>query len=419
MSTVSPIPTSLSLLDQRVMQRSESLFADDLAAASDELHEMLRGSRILIIGGAGSIGSHTLRSILHFGPRSLHVIDHNENGLAELVRGLRSSPHTPPIGELLALPFGIGGEPFRLWLSSNNVGYDHVLNFAALKHVRSEKDPFSILSMLETNVLHLDRLSRLLSDRRGLRRVFSVSTDKAANPSSIMGATKRLMEHALFRPTQPWAEEVQISSARFANVAFSNGSLLQAWQHRIKEGQPIACPEHTRRFFVSLGESGHLCTLAGFLGSDRSILVPALDPANHLVLLSDVATAFLDHHGFKPFITHDEQEALNRVDELRSHGQWPLLLTPLDTGGEKPYEEFVGEREVLGESRFRALGELEYLPPSRPQSFPELVYTLRSILAGDDYAGVSVDAMRKLIARVEPAFSSTHRPSSKSLDERM
>ena len=419
MSAASTIPTGLTSLDQRVVQRSESLFADDLSAVGDDVDEIVRDSRILIIGGAGSIGSHTLRTILHFGPRTLHVIDHNENGLAELVRGLRSSPHTPPVGELLALPFDVGGDPFRLWLSSHDVDYDHVLNFSALKHVRSEKDPFSILAMLETNVLHLDRLSRLLGEGAALRRVFSVSTDKAANPSSMMGATKRLMEHALFLPTKTWAPETEISSARFANVAFSNGSLLQAWQRRIAEGQPIACPADTRRFFLSLEESGHLCTLAGFLGSNRTILVPALDPTNNLVLLSDVAALFLDHHGYEPFVTHDEQEALGRVDEFRSSGRWPLLLTPLDTGGEKPYEEFVGEHEVVSGSRFTALREIEYLPPARPESLPELVDTVRSVLAGADGSGVSVDVLKELIARVEPAFASTHRASTKSLDQRM
>lgn len=417
--TAPDLPTLLTPLDRRVVGRSESLFADDLAGASAELDSLIRGSRILIIGGAGSIGSHTLRTILHHGPRTLHVIDQNENGLAELVRGLRSSPATPPIGELLTLPFDLGGDPFRLWLSSNEVPYDHVLNFAALKHVRSEKDPFSILAMLETNVLHLDRLSRLLSTRTGVRRVFSVSTDKAANPSSMMGATKRLMEHALFLPTQPWSDDTAISSARFANVAFSNGSLLQAWQNRIGAGQPLACPRDTRRFFVSLDESGHLCTLAGFLGADRTIMVPALDPAEHLVLLTDVAAHFLAHHGYEAFLTDDESEALGRIDELRADGRWPLLLTPLDTGGEKPYEEFVGEHEVVRESRFGTLHELEYLPPTEPDSFPALVETLRTMLEAPAGSGVSADAMKELISRVEPSFAATHRASTKSLDQRM
>lgn len=413
------LEADLSPLDQHVIGRSTSFFRDDLASASGELDELIRGSRILIIGGAGSIGAHTLRTIAEFGPRTLHVIDQNENGLAELVRGLRSAPGAPTLHDFLTLPFDVGGDPFRLWLASNGVHYDAVLNFAALKHVRSEKDPFSILAMLETNVLHLDRLSLLLAAQPNLRRVFSVSTDKAANPSSMMGATKRLMEHALFLPTQPWSDGTAICSARFANVAFSNGSLLQAWQYRVAGGQPLACPDDTRRFFVSLVESGHLCVLAGFLGADRSLVVPALDPAEHLVLLTDVATRFLEFHGYEAHITRDESEALGRVDELRATGKWPLLVTPLDTGGEKPYEEFVGAHEIVRDSRFETLRELEYLPPVDAQSFPDLVETLRTILAGGDAAGVSADALKSLIAMVEPSFAETHRASTKSLDQRM
>ncbi len=413
------LEASLSPLDRRVAGRERSFLFDDLAAASDELKELIEGSRILMIGGAGSIGSHTLRTILHFGPKTLHVIDHNENGLAELVRGLRSSSDTPPLGELLTLPFGLGGEPFRLWLSSSGVAYDHVLNFAALKHVRSEKDPFSILAMLETNVLHLDRLSQLLSQRTSIKRVFSVSTDKAANPSSMMGATKRLMEHALFQPTHPWANGVSVSSTRFANVAFSNGSLLQAWQHRLADSQPLACPEGTRRFFVSLSESGHLCTLAGFLGTDRSVMVPSLDPDENLVLLADVATEFLAHHGYEAHLTYDEQEALERVGELKAAGRWPLLLTPLDTSGEKPYEEFVGAHETVQQSRFAALEEIPYLAPASPGSFPALVDTLRELLASADSTTVTVEGLRSLIAQVEPSFAQSHRASTQSLDQRM
>lgn len=413
------IDPQLAPLDYHVIGRSTSLFSDDLEHAADELTDMIRGSRILIIGGAGSIGLSTLRTIIQFSPRSLDIIDHNENGLAELVRDLRSSAGSAALPDLLTLPFDLGGDPFRLWLSSNQVAYDYVLNFAALKHVRSEKDPFSILAMLETNVLHLDRLSRLLAGRTGLRRVFSVSTDKAANPSSMMGATKRLMEHALFLPTQAWADGTEIASARFANVAFSNGSLLQGWQNRLTAGQPLACPEDCRRFFVSLGESGHLCTLVGLLGTDRTLAVPALDPSEHLVLLSDVVAKFLTYHGYEAHFTRDPQEALQRVDELSASGSWPVLLTPLDTGGEKPYEEFVGERETVHDSRFAALRELEYLPPADPASFSALVDTVSTILAGPAHQDVTVERLRELIARVEPSFADTHRASTKSLDQRI
>ena len=413
------IDTNLSTLEQHVLGRSSSIFDADLLSAADELSELIAGSNVLLIGGAGSIGSRTLHTILQFRPRLVHVIDHNENGLAELVRGLRSSPNTFIPDEFLTLPFDFGGDPFRLWMAANSVDYDFVLSFAALKHVRSEKDPFSVLAMLETNVLHLDNLAGIFSNRRPPRRVFSVSTDKAANPSSMMGATKRLMEHAMFSPTHPWHSSTEIASARFANVAFSNGSLLQSWEVRLASGQPLACPKDCRRFFVSLGESGHLCTLAGFVGRDHTIAIPALDPADQLVLLSDVASKFLEHHGLEADFVDDPAEALGGVEQRRRDGRWPVLLTPLDTGGEKPYEEFVGDAETVQPGALHALNELDYLPPEDPTSFAALIDTTRSILQSRDASIDSLDDLRELISRVEPSFSATHRASDKSLDQRM
>ena len=414
----SPEP-ELRPLDQHVIGRATSFFHDDLEGAADELEQLIADSRILIIGGAGSIGSRTLRTILRFRPAVVHVIDHNENGLAELVRDIRSSPDAIQPRELMTLPFDFGGDPFRLWMSAGSVDYDHVLSFAALKHVRTEKDPFSILAMLETNVVHLDGLARLFAQRSAPRRVFSVSTDKAANPSSMMGATKRIMEHALFGPTHPWDATTEVSSARFANVAFSNGSLLQSWENRLLARQPLACPDECRRFFVSLDESGHLCTLVAFLGRDRTVTVPALDPGEHLVLLSDVAARFLEFHGLEASFTRDADEVLRSVGRLSAEGKWPVLLTPLDTGGEKPYEEFVGVDEVVSDSRFSALHEIDYLPPHDPESFPRLVDTVRDMLRSPDPAISTVDDLKELIAAVEPAFATSYRASSKSLDQRI
>lgn len=409
----------LSPLEARIVGRDQSFFAADMASAEAELSALIKGSRILVIGGAGSIGFQTMRTVARFAPRVLHIIDHNENGLAETVRALRSAPEPLLVDELLTLPFDYGGDPFRLWLAAQSQGYDHVLNFAALKHVRSEKDPYSILAMLETNVLKLERLSRLMAGKPAPKRLFCVSTDKAANPSSMMGATKRLMEHALFSPTLGWDGATQITSARFANVALSNGSLLQSWQLRLANRQPMACPEGCRRFFVSLGESGHLCTLAGFLGEDRNISVPSLDPVAHLVLLSDVATHFLNGMGYEPHLTHDEAEALTQVEALAAQGKWPVLLTPLDTAGEKPYEEFVAANEVALPTRFGSLLRVPYLPPADAGAFPALLTSLTEVMASEGMSPLTIDWLKSEISRVEAGFAKSHVASAKSLDQRV
>ena len=413
------IDLSLSQLDARIVGRSRSFFAQDLESVEAELSSLLRGARLLFIGAAGSIGFQTLKTVTQFGPKTLHVIDHNENGLAELVRALRSAVAPLQVDELLTLPFDYGSETFRLWMESQSQGYDYVLNFAALKHVRSEKDPYSILAMLDTNVLKLERLSHLLRRKPGLKRLFCVSTDKAANPSSMMGATKRLMEHALFSPMMAWPHSTAITSARFANVALSNGSLLQSWQLRLAARQPMACPEGCRRFFVALPESGHLCTLAGLLGDDRNISVPALEPEDHLMLLQDVAGWFLESQGLTPYFTRDEAEAIGRVDELAARGQWPVLLTPLDTAGEKPYEEFVGAEESLHATRFAALRRVPYLPPADAQSFPALLAHLDAVMKSDGHTALTIEGLKAEISKVEAGFARSHVVSTKSLDQRI
>ncbi len=411
--------TRLDRLSSRIVGRRESFFADDLAAAAGELSQMIRGSRILFIGGAGSIGFQTLRSVAHFAPKALHVVDHNENGLAELVRALRSAPEPLTVDELLTMPIDYGGDAFRLWLGSQPQSYDYVLNFAALKHVRSEKDPYSILAMLDTNVLKLSRLSRQLARQSSLKRLFCVSTDKAANPSSMMGATKRLMEHAMFSPTLDWPEGLGITSARFANVALSNGSLLQSWENRLALRQPMACPEGCRRFFVALPESGHLCTLAGLLGETGNIMVPALEPEEHLMLLQDVAGWFLEAQGLSPYYTRDEAEAVSRVEELAAEGKWPVLLTPLDTAGEKPYEEFVGAEESVHPTRFASLRRVPYLAPAAPDSFDTLLRQLEGVMASDHGQPLSIADLKDAISSVETGFARTHVVSAKSLDQRI
>lgn len=405
-------------MDGKLVGREQSFLFDDLTAFEAAMAEVVCGSRILFIGAAGSIGLNTLKTVARFKPEALHVIDHNENGLAEMVRTLRSSATPFEVEDFLLLPFDYGGRPFEQWIKTQAKGYDYILNFAALKHVRTEKDPYSILAMLETNVLKLQNLSRLFSDDERVKRVFCVSTDKAANPSSMMGATKRLMEHALFSRDRTWAESTRINSARFANVAMSNGSLLQSWRYRFEQGQPMACPQNCKRYFVTLSEAGHLCALGALLGDAESILVPKLNPEDHLVSLQSVAEAFLSSLGYEPHFTTDEEEARQCVGVVSTRKKWPVLMTPLDTAGEKPYEEFVAKNETVHETRFAGLDRVPYVPPKDPEAFAQSLVAFEQILNGTGER-VSLEYLKDVICTVEEAFAASHIASGNSLDQRV
>jgi len=405
-------------MDGKLVGRTDSFLAQDLTHFEPALADAIAGSRILFIGAAGSIGLNTLKTIARFKPAALHVIDHNENGLAEIVRTLRSSATPFDVGDFLLLPFDYGARPFAQWIKTQDKGYDYILNFAALKHVRSEKDPYSILAMLETNVLKLQGLSQTFADDARVKRAFCVSTDKAANPSSMMGATKRLMEHALFGQSRGWADSTKITSARFANVAMSNGSLLQSWRYRVEQNQPMACPDGCKRYFVTLSEAGHLCTLGALLGEADSILVPKLNPEDHLVTLQSVAETYLDSIGYTPYFTTDEDEARATVLALKAQKKWPVLLTPLDTAGEKPYEEFVAKNETVLTTDFADLDRVPYVPPAQPEAFDAFMKTADAMLNGQSGV-VTLDAIKDAICTVEEAFRASHVTSTKSLDQRV
>lgn len=405
-------------MDGKLVGRTSSFLTQDLTLFEPALVGAIAGSRILFIGGAGSIGMNTLKTIARFRPSALHVIDHNENGLAETARTLRSSATPFDVDDFLLLPFDYGGRPFAQWIKTQSKGYDYILNFAALKHVRSEKDPYSILAMLETNVLRLQGLSQQFANDVRVKRAFCVSTDKAANPSSMMGATKRLMEHALFGQGRAWADSTKITSARFANVAMSNGSLLQSWRYRVEQNQPMACPDGCKRYFVTLSEAGHLCTLGAILGEANSILVPKLNPEDHLVTLQSVAETFLESIGYTPYFTTDEEEARASVGTLKAQKKWPVLLTPLDTAGEKPYEEFVAKNETVLATDFADLDRVPYVPPVEPEAFDTFMKTADAMLNGERGL-VTLDAIKDAICTVEAAFRSSHVISNKSLDQRV
>lgn len=404
---VSGVP--MTVLEQHVVNRERSFLADDLAANRDRIAAQLAGRRVLVVGGGGSIGGMTTRLLMEYAPAAVHVIDQNENYLADLVRDIRNNPAATPGIDLRLWPIDFGGSIAER-LVRVEAPYDYVLNFAALKHVRSEKDVHSLLQMLDTNIVRQARFKEWIVARGGTSRYFGVSTDKAANPTSLMGATKRLMEDVIFGSAPSAA--VTVTSARFANVAFSNGSLLQAWLRRLELGQPLAAPRETRRYFVTLRESGEICLLASLLGGQGDIIIPRLDPAKQLVRLEEVARTILELHGFTAEPFTDEVEARAAAARLRVAGKWPILLTPLDTSGEKPYEEFVGTGERAHEIGLEGVLAVRH----EVRSVSAVVARLAALIAGT----VPITEKRELVAAIAAAVPGfQHVETGRSLDQRM
>jgi FlaA1/EpsC-like NDP-sugar epimerase len=398
-------------LDRLVLGRESSQFLPDIESHEARLREIVRNARVLVVGGGGTIGSATTALISRLGPAALHVVDQSENYLAELVRDLRGRPEGLRVADFRTLPLDYGAPIMGRFLAEE-APYDIVLNFAALKHVRSEKDVYSLLQMIDTNVVRHIRFKRWLEAYGHARRYFAVSTDKAANPTSLMGASKRLMEDIVFDIAVPAGSVA--TSARFANVAFSNGSLLQGFLYRLSKGQPLAVPRDTRRYFVSQAESGEICTLAGLLGGHDQVLFPLLDPVSQLQPLEDVAHRVLGQLGLKAEPFDDEDGARAALPTLAKEKRWPLLLTPLDTSGEKPYEEFVGVGESLVDSGLQTLGAVAHVPSAAlAGGVVAMLEDAVNRVDGDIDKPAIVNAIQSAI----PGFS--HRETGKNLDERL
>ena len=336
----------------KLIGRKTALFDADVRAHEDALTQAVQQGRFLVIGGAGSIGQAVTREIFKRNPRVLHVVDISENNMVELVRDIRSTLGYIK-GDFSTFAIDCGSREFEALMQSGD-GYDYVLNLSALKHVRSEKDPFTLMRLIEVNVLNTVKTIEL-ARAHGARKYFCVSTDKAANPVNMMGASKRIMEMFLMRASL----DMPISTARFANVAFSDGSLLHGFNQRFAKRQPISAPNDVRRYFVTPQESGELCLMSCLLGENRDIFFPKLSEQLHLTTFSDIAVRYLEELGYMPFECASEDEARERATELISHKKWPCYFFKSDTTGEKDFEEFFTHAEVLDMARFSNLGVIK------------------------------------------------------------
>jgi FlaA1/EpsC-like NDP-sugar epimerase len=421
-----PLHATIDALSARVTGRPAPLFQADLDGHRGALRAVVEGRRVLVVGAAGSLGSSTVFPLLSLSPKEVCLVDLAENNLVELLRSIRSS------AELSDAPVAIQpidyGSPVMERFLRRSEPFDLVLNFSAVKHVRSERDEVSLLHLLDTNLLKADRfLGWLRRFGHGSRGVFFVSSDKAANPANLMGASKRVMEHMIFWHGSAEAEGrtlleegaafgaslPRVTTARFANVAFSDGSLPWGFLQRLAKGQPLSGPSDVKRFLLSLQEAGQLCTLAGVLLADRHILVPRLDPDADMVSFKDIAEATLDFHRLKPRWCASDREAR---DMAPAAGEWPCYFSASDTMGEKMYEEFVADGERSVEVGLKELLAVPYEAAPDSGALRAVFARLEALRAEPDAPVAKADLVEAIRA-VVPTLQ--HVDSEHSLDRKM
>ncbi|MBY6198448.1 UDP-N-acetylglucosamine 4,6-dehydratase [Vibrio hangzhouensis] len=387
--------------------RDNPLFLNDVSKSEESLRKIVSNSRFLVLGGAGSIGQAVTKEIFKRNPRKLHVVDISENNMVELVRDIRSSFGYID-GDFQTFALDIGSLEYDAFIKADGQ-YDYVLNLSALKHVRSEKDPFTLMRMIDVNIFNTDKTIQQSIDS-GVKKYFCVSTDKAANPVNMMGASKRIMEMFLMRKS----ESIAISTARFANVAFSDGSLLHGFNQRIQKKQPIVAPNDIKRYFVTPQESGELCLMSCIFGENRDIFFPKLSEALHLISFADIATKYLQQLGYEPHLCESEEEARQLVSTLPDQGKWPCLFTKSDTTGEKDFEEFFTEQEQLDMERFDNLGIIKNEP-----LYEQELLTLfeNSISEMKSKRAWTKEQIVKLFFTMIPDFG--HKETGKYLDSKM
>jgi FlaA1/EpsC-like NDP-sugar epimerase len=387
--------------------RTDALFSSDISKHEQKLSRIVSESRFLVLGGAGSIGQAVTKEIFKRNPQKLHVVDISENNMVELVRDVRSSFGYID-GDFQTFALDIGSVEYDAFIKADGQ-YDYVLNLSALKHVRSEKDPFTLMRMIDVNVFNTDKTIQQSMDA-GVKKYFCVSTDKAANPVNMMGASKRIMEMFLMRKS----EQIDISTARFANVAFSDGSLLHGFNQRLQKNQPIVAPHDIKRYFVTPQESGELCLMSCIFGENRDIFFPKLSEALHLISFADIAVKYLKQRGYEPHLCETEDEARELVKTLPAEGKWPCLFTSSDTTGEKDFEEFFTDKEVLDMARFDNLGIIKNEP-----LYDQALLTLfeQEIMQMKQVREWNKEQIVALFFKMIPDFG--HKETGKYLDSKM
>tara|TARA_B100000780_G_scaffold117692_1_gene82573 strand:+ start:66 stop:1253 length:1188 start_codon:yes stop_codon:yes gene_type:complete len=387
--------------------RSEPLFKEDILNSENQLKDLVESSRFLVIGGAGSIGQAVTREIFKRNPLALHVVDISENNMVELVRDIRSTLGYIK-GDFRTFAIDCGSIQYEALMNSSE-DYDYILNLSALKHVRSEEDPFTLMRLIEVNILNtLSTIS--IGKKMNAKKYFCVSTDKAANPVNMMGASKRIMEMFLMQES----EEIPISTARFANVAFSDGSLLHGFNQRFAKQQPIAAPNDVRRYFVTPQESGELCLMSCLLGNNRDIFFPKLTEELDLTTFSDIAERYIKNLGYQPYHCSSEEEARAKSQELISLKKWPCYFFKSDTTGEKDFEEFYTEKEELDMKTYNNLGVIKNEAQYNESQLIDFIDSIDRIKSASRWKKSDlVDLFNNMI----PDFD--HKETGKYLDGRM
>lgn len=392
---------------RHVTERSKSLFRDDIAANAAALTEAIAGKKVLVIGGAGTIGSSFIKALIAFEPAAVTVVDNNENGLAELVRDIRSDAANKVPPQFTTYPMDLSSKVFAKIVGGRQ--FDIVANFAAHKHVRSEKDQYSVEAMITNNVLSAHYLLKLL-EQNPPAHFFCVSTDKAANPVNIMGASKKLMEEVIFNSLHT----IPVTTARFANVAFSNGSLPASFLERIAKRQPISAPQDVRRYFISPEESGEICLLSCILGKPGEILFPRLLESS-MKTFSHIAVKLLESLGLTAKVCATEDEARQVAAALNGHSsEYPVYFFNSDTTGEKAFEEFYTEGEEVDWNRFMQLGVIKRTAQNTVPDLDGYIKDIETLFRRDQY---SKSEIVEILQETVSGFN--HLETGKYLDEKM